>query len=324
MKRSLHIIALILSFALLLVFSQIALHLPGDSGTLIEKKYNSWSGVLRAWVSADWSCSGSFVSWLNRCAVQFEKDHPGIYIEFTSVPEQALHDVAHSTIRPPELLFYSPGLVNASSVLEAPPDVPGTVTPHDKALPVCMGAYAWVINTALCETIPDVPVHPADNPGRQFSRAAEGLGGSSLEIELTDPGIDLGLTAASPTNPSFAAFISGELPALIISQYELGQLIRLRDAGKGPDWRCIPSGSYMYADQLLLGAVTAQQDKAAAERSSLAWEFLLFLLSDECQQQLTTIGAFPSTSLPVYPSSSAYSVMEGMLRSLPLVTPEPG
>ena len=312
MKRSLHILALILSFALVLAFFHISQRLPGDSGELVEKKYNSWTGVLRAWICSNWRCEGSVISWLNRCAALFEEDYPGVYIEFTTVTEQAMNEIPASNLRPPELLLFSPGVIEPPFLIE----LRGT-------LPVCMGGYTWVINTALCETIPDTLIHLPDDAGRSFTRAAEGLAGTTAEIEFADPGIDLGLTASTTVHPSLDAFINGELPALIISQYELATLIRLREAGKGPDWHCVPSGSYMYADQLLLGAVTPQHDVSAAERSSLAHTFLQFLLADECQHQLKSIGAFPASGLTIYPSTSPYSVMEGMLHSLPLVTPEP-
>ena len=321
MKRSLHIIALILSFALLLVFSQIALHLPGDSGALVEKKYDSWSGVLRAWVCADWSCGGSFVSWLNRCAVQFEKDHPGVYVEFSNVAEQALNDLPQSGLRPPELLFFSPDVFRNPSILDPIPDSAPSILSGSKTLAVCMGAYAWVVNTSLCDTIPDSPVCLPDEPGRSFSLAAEGLAGSTAEFKFVDPGIDLGLTASAPVKATLDAFLNGETPALVISQYELSKLIRLREAGRGPDWRCIPSGSYMYADQLLLGGIVSGSDESAPARNALAHTFLQFLLTDECQQKLAAIGAFPSTRLTIYPAASAYATMEGMLRSLPLTVP---
>lgn len=322
MKRSLHIIALILSFVLLLALFQISQSLPGDSGALVAKKYNSWSGVLRAWVCSRWSCDGSFISWLNRCASEFEKSHPGVYIEFTAVTEQALNEAADSSLRPPELLFFSPGALENPAILESIPNGPRAAISYDNALPVCMGAYAWVINTVLCDTIPNTPIHLPDETGRSFSKAAAGLAGAAQEIKLADPGIDLGLAVSAAVPPSLDAFINGDIPAIIISQRELSKLLRLRDAGKGPDWRCVPSGTSMYADQLLLGGVTVQHDEAASLRTPLALSFLDFLLRDECQQQLNSIGAFPATGRTIYPAASAYSTMEGMLHSLPLAAPE--
>ena len=77
----------------------------------------------------------------------------------------------------------------------------------------------------------------------------------------------------------------------------------------------------MYADQLLLGSVVSGSDESASVRNALAHAFLQFLLTDECQQKLASIHAFPATRLTIYPAASAYAAMEGMLRSLPLTVP---
>ena len=79
-----------------------AQELPPDPGKYVEKKYSGWTGVLRGWVYSDWSCSGSFISWLNSAAAEFEKQHEGVYIEFESVNREAL---AAEGIRPPDMLL---------------------------------------------------------------------------------------------------------------------------------------------------------------------------------------------------------------------------
>ena len=321
MKRLLHILAGILILFLILSVLPLSQRLPGNSQPLVEKKYSGWNGVLRAWVCSRWSCSGSFITWLNRCAAQFEKGHPGVYIEFTAVSEAALNEAGADGLRAPELLFFSPGTLASPSDLETAPSHPNPALQHEYALPVCMGGYIWVINTAICETIPDAAVHPADTPGQSFSMASAGLKDTITDLVLPDPGIDLGLPAAAGTSRTLDDFIDGNIPALIVSQRELSRLIQLRDAGKGPDWRCIPSGSYMYADQLLLGGVVSHQDADADARTSLARSFLQFLLEEECQRQLSSIGAFPVTSATAYPAASPYATMEGLLRSLELAVP---
>ena len=75
MRKSLHFIALIFVLALVLVAGQILQRLPADSQPYVEKRYAGWNGVLRGWICAEWSCSGSFVRWLNACAAMFERSH---------------------------------------------------------------------------------------------------------------------------------------------------------------------------------------------------------------------------------------------------------
>ena len=56
--------------------------LPMDSRPLVAAKYAGWSGVLRLWVCDDGG--PSVTGWLNRCIAQYEKRHPGVYVQ----PEQ--------------------------------------------------------------------------------------------------------------------------------------------------------------------------------------------------------------------------------------------
>lgn len=297
MKKLLHILALILAVVLVFAAAQISRQLPADNQVLVEKKYSGWSGVLRGWISSRWSCSGSFTTWLNRCAGEFEKAHPGVYIEFTQVQESAFTDPG---LRPPELAFYSPGVITDASYLL-------------DAAPVCMGGYIWVYNSALCAGPPEQPICLPDDAGRSFSLASVALSGSAEEAETESPGIDLGLEAmADAAEISLDAFIRGELPALIVTQKELARLISLRDAGKGPDWLCAPTGEFMLADQLLLGGAVAG---SRAEQAALAEEFIAFLRTEDCQAELSGVGAFSVTGTLIYPAHSPYSELETMLRS---------
>ncbi len=322
MKRSLHIIATILASVLIFAFIHLSSCLPANTHPLVEKKYDSWSGVLRAWVCSQWNCAGSFVSWLNQCASSFEKNHPGVYIEFINVSPQTVSEAFTSNVRAPELLFFSPGVFSNTALLESVVPHPTAVFCDDKALPVCMGGYIRVSVNGSVPSASDTIAHLPDEAGRSFSSAAAGLSRQASEISLPDPAIDLGLPVSADTPAvSLDLFISGQLPSLIVSQYELSNLIRLQESGRGPDWRCVPSGDYMYVDQLLLGSVVFHQDAAAPVRTPLAHAFLQFLLTSECQQKLSSIGAFSTMDTSVYPSSSPYASLEGMLHTLPLEVP---
>ena len=117
-------------------------------------------------------------------------------------------------------------------------------------------------------------------------------------------------------------FINGKLPYLIVSQAELARLIRLRDAGRGPDWACAATGEVACADQLLLLGVVDQSDESGAQREALAMEFAAYLLGEDCQKKLADIGGFAVTDVQLYSSYSAYAPMEALLRSRSLAVPE--
>ena len=338
MRKSLQLLCLICVLALIVAAARIFPRLPADSQPYVEKKYAGWNGVLRGWIFSEWSCGGSFVRWLNACAAGFEKRHEGVYLEFTEVDAAAMAGMGDSGIRPPELVLFSPGAGSDASRL-LPIDAHASLNcGSDRALPVAMGGYIWVYNRALCDGAPsidelDVLTLLPDGGGRSFSAAAvallSGQADAGGEIELSDPGLDLGLPAMAEADveiirseDALTAFISGELPYLIVSQAELAHMIRLRDAGRGPDWACAATGDYACADQLLMLGVVDQCDEGAAEREALAAEFAAYLLSDDCQRMLADIGAFPVTDVQLYPAHSAYAPMEALLRSRTLALPE--
>lgn len=212
MKRTLRLFCL-LTLALLLPASlRIFRDLPADAHPYVEKKYAGWSGVLRAWVCTQWEPDGSFVSWLNACAGDFEKGHEGVYIEVTPVTPDAMRAMNESGIRPPELVFFSPGVLTGADALVPVASEESLRRElrncgRGRALPVALGGYIWVYNRALCPEgfiLPEIPVLLPDDSGRSFSAAlialmceAPDAPGEGLETP-SDPGIDLGLEAFAP------------------------------------------------------------------------------------------------------------------------------
>lgn len=338
MRKSLQLLCLICVLALIVAAARIFPRLPADSQSYVEKKYAGWNGVLRGWISSEWSCGGSFVRWLNACVAGFEKRHEGVYLEFTEVDAAAMADLGDSGIRPPELVLFSPGVqVDAARLL--PLDAQAALNcGSDRALPVAMGGYIWVYNRALCDGAPtindqDVLTLLPDGGGRSFSAAAvallSGESDGGAEITLPDPGLDLGLPAMAQSDieviqseDALTDFINGKLPYLIVTQAELARLIRLRDAGRGPDWVCAATGEVACADQLLLLGIVDQSDEAGEQREALAAEFAAYLLGEDCQKKLADIGGFAVTDVQLYSSYSAYAPMEALLRSRSLAVPE--
>ena len=338
MRKSLQLLCLICVLALIVAAARIFPRLPADSQPYVEKKYAGWNGVLRGWISSEWSCGGSFVRWMNACAAGFEKRHEGVYLEFTEVDAAAMADLGDSGIRPPELVLFSPG-VQADAARLLPLDAQAALNcGSDRALAVAMGGYIWVYNRALCDGAPtindqDVLTLLPDGGGRSFSAAAvallSGESDGGEEITLPDPGLDLGLPAMAQSGveliqseDALTYFINGKLPWLVVTQAELARLIRLRDAGRGPDWACAATGEVACADQLLLLGVVDQSDEAGEQREALAAEFAAYLLGEDCQKKLADIGGFAVTDVQLYSSHSAYAPMEALLRSRALAVPD--
>lgn len=313
--------------------------LPADTQGYVEKKYSGWNGVLRAWVCSRFSGSASFTGWLNSCAADFERAHEGVYIEFTPVSAQAMAELGQNGIRPPELLFFSPGVLRSPAGLREV-DLPGELRGDlaacggGYALPVALGGYIWVYNPDLCGGAPEAGsgtlVGLPDGDGRSFSAAATALLSDVPRAQATqapEPGIDLGLPASagaaevSASEEALTQFIQGELPFLCVSQQELYRLARLKEAGQGPEWVCAGGGGAAYTDQILLAGIVAQQDADGLEREALAAEFARMLCNSQCQQQLARVGAFPVTGARIYEQFSPYAALDAQLNGRQLLVP---
>lgn len=268
-----------LGFVILGVGSGLS-RLPADPGKYVEKKYAGWNGVLRCWVYSDWSCSGSFISWLNGCAAEFEARHPGVYLEFETVTEQAL---GMTGIRPPDMLVYSEG---ACAV---------------EAEAIARGGYIFVENPDASGT-----AIPAEYCAALIAMYED------AQIEIPEEEMDLGLPVSAVLSPieidgdAFQRFMNGETGRTIVNQAQLGQMMALRDSGRGPDWSCAVQGKYNWCDQRLMLGILQREE----EPGKLCADFLSLLLEEAQQAALSQIGAFPVTGVRAYDGRSDYRFME--------------
>lgn len=343
-KKLLSLICMLALAALLPAAWLISRGLPADNQQYIEKKYEGWNGVLRAWVCSRFTGSANLVRWLNACAAEFEKAHDGVYIEFTPVSAQTMAEWGSSGIRPPEMLFFSPGVLpNAAGLREVdlPENLRGDLAgcADGYALPVAMGGYIWVYNEELCSGAPTAGkgklISLPDGDGRSFSAAITALlsDAATLSPNATaapDPGIDLGLPVSAQDAVSDGVerngdaldhFIEAELPYLCVTQKELARLIQLRDAGRGPNWQCAGGGAAAYTDQILLMGVVNAQDAEGEQRAELAAAFGEMLCGDKSQRRLADVGAFSVTGERIYEGFSAYAPLDAQLNGRRLIAP---
>ena len=179
MRKALTVLCALITAALFPIAELISRGLPADTGSYVEQKYAGWNGVLQAWVCCAWNPGGSFISWLNGCAADFERAHNGVYIEFTPVDEAAMREMMEGKLRRPELIFFSPGILTDSdglNALETPGNLRMDLRLNNHALPVAMGGYIWVYNTALADGTPvrnkALPLTSlTDGGGRSFAPA---------------------------------------------------------------------------------------------------------------------------------------------------------
>ena len=267
-----------------------ARELPRDNQALIGKKYAGWSGVLRIWAFEGWTGGDLMARWVGSCAAAFEKNHPGVYVEVIYPGAEAVRQLGRTGVRAPDMILFPPGLLDSADGLAQMPQA------------VALGGYAWAIN----DSAEDVAI-PPDEEWRSWSRAAESMGDPGAvieEIEITPPGIDLGLPASADASDALTRFMNGELFAVPVTQREITRLERLRDQGRGPEWRIHPGGAW--TDQVIYCAVVSGGQEA------LSMELMQHLLSDECQQRLKNVKLLsPAGAAVGYPPGSAMAAMEG-------------
>lgn len=315
-------------------------YFPLDAQPYVEKKYAGWNGVLQAWICTQWNPGGSFISWFNQCAEDFEKIHEGVYLEFTPVSAEAMRGINTLNLPAPDLLFFSPGKISNPDTLVSLP-VCNSIRKDlkhygkDTAIPVALGGYIWALNTVLCDSVPQTTddligtILPADTDGQCFSAALLGLLSgatphSDFEYSPPDNGIDLGLPVSSANEILSPAdildlFSEGELPYIAADAKMLAKLKRLTDNGKAPDWKTTATGEIACTDQVLLAAIPKRQENI--ERFKLAQEFIDFLLQEDVQASLADIGSFSVTGKNIHSDFSIYTEMDALLNSRPLWLP---
>lgn len=328
------IVSIICALILALLFPAAVLvsrGLPADTRAHVSKKYAGWNGVLQAWVCSGWKPGGSFISWLNSCAAEFEKEHKGVYLEFISVSDAELRALSDSGLRMPDMILFSPGMLRSAEGLrkiDPPANLRSDLAACGEgyACPVAMGGYIWVHNPNAEPT--DLPFLPPDDPAHNYSAAADALmsGSTDAEIEMQQPGMDLGLPAnghgaALRRVDALNAFINGEIPQTIVNQAGLARLKRLQENDRGPDWECRAAGSYAFTDQLLMLALPRLSGGDAEARSSLADAFLAHLLNEKSQAALAGAGACSVSGARVHSDFSVYAELDNLICSLPLAVP---
>ena len=131
----------------------------------VQEHFKAWTGVLRLWKCEGWqSGNGKLTGWLNACIEQFEKRHPGVYVQLTDVSEEAIADFMNVGVNPPDLILYAPGMLAAPySLMQMENEMPirgsmqalGLWQEARYAVPIALGGYAMAVNSQLLPEAPE-------------------------------------------------------------------------------------------------------------------------------------------------------------------------
>ena len=276
--------------------------LPVETEDYIAKKYEGYSGVIKCWICADFSCAGSFNSWLNSCAAPFERAHDGVYIEIETVSASAM-EARDQAIAPPDMIFYSPSMKNTEHLT---------------------GACVLALGGTIGVTRDGAQFDPAQcaigrDSNRDMAAAAILAGaGDSKSAPVEEIGVDLGLPAgtgaAMTAEQALQTFIDGSASCAMVTSAQLSKLIDRRDRGLSPNWECVRADT-PFTDQLLLGAANCGGDKQA-----VCLAFLKYLTGEESQMRLADIVAH-SPTMRIYPDTSPYAAMDAAIARPDRISP---
>ena len=259
MRKASFILAWAMLIALIAAWPVLLAHLPVTSEGVAARVNDEWSGVLRLWVCDEmWQPGGgSFVPWLNACIDRFERRHPGVYVQVSSVTLPVIRGFASGEINPPDMLLFAPGMLQSGEALlplSLNAELPLFLSEAggDRAAAVALGGYGWALNKAfLLETPTDWAAlgdpakavkttrknqrafswmdAPTDLPFASYSKAFLSLmADRAVSEEAQEPvkageGLDLGLLGTpdpTPTpRPRSEKRIQATLPAKLPSDF---------------------------------------------------------------------------------------------------------
>ncbi len=223
--------------ALIAAWPVLTTSLPVSGDGVAALVNDNWAGVLRLWVCDEmWQPGGgSFVPWLNTCIDRFERRHPGVYVQVSSVSLNVIRDFAGGAVNPPDMLLLAPGMLGGGDALlsiSPKSELPASLAEagEGRAAAVALGGYGWVLNQAFFSEAPTdwaalgdpakiVKTRknqraftwmdaPADLPFASYSKAFLSLmTDRAVSEEAQEPvkageGLDLGLTGAPDATPT--------------------------------------------------------------------------------------------------------------------------
>ena len=278
-------------------------NLPAENDDLIEKKYDTWAGVIRVWAAEECDAAG----WLNHCAALAEKRLNGVYINVQQAPLAAIADYASTGINPPDVIVY-PGSAPLETsglmpITRAYPLRPG-LEAGVHAVPLLIRPRFWIYDASVHSPLPgdmyDVRAACRVEDTNALTALCTGLRpveGSSPVL----PGVDLGLSDSAAATPQPAGgavcrvspeFILSDAPRSLYSEGDVDAFVGgISDAlllGNGRNTAAAVTGEYICGESAVLSIVSKGDGREAA-----CMEYLDVLMSDG-QAALARAKAFPA------------------------------
>lgn len=283
--------ALLLLLFLLLAPKPLLRALSDDPmARLFEPEQPDWYGVIEVWHIASFKpFQGSGTKFLREQCQRFQKRHPGVHIEVIGLtPDMFAARIARGAF--PDAYSFPAGLLyrerlSAMEPVSLPPLL-GNLRAAEAdgllyAVPYLASGNFLLVNEQLAQQI---GTEDTEDVGEGVSVA---MLQSWLDAgQLCVPpiwGAQLGLVGESR---AFSDFLAGKISAAVADARAYGDITR-SDSGNLAV-RAIPLAGY--TDETMYFGAAAGTD---ATRLALIRELAVFLLSDEVQKTVSTLGALP-------------------------------
>ena len=261
-----------------------------------------WNGVLTLWHVVEFkTAQGSVTSYLESVAAQYERAHPGVYIEVLGLSPEAVRERL-SRGEHPHLWSFPMGECAAEQFAPLTIEMPafaGNIAPLQQegkiyAAPYMYSGYFLLGNTVLIQELglawPSDTATLADTLQQAMDARSTGRYGAVCAPPLQ--AARLGLKGKMALDGDFKA---SQVPFLIGDARAFGDLSRKMASG-GFTFDAMPLGGF--TEQVQYIGIDSQASGGHAEHAA---KFASLLLGESAQRKVTALGAIPAVKLAEEP-----------------------
>ncbi len=254
-----------------------------------------WNGVLTMWHVVEFkTAQGSVTSYLETVAAQYERAHPGVYIEVLGLAPEAVQERLSRGERP-HMWSFPGGACGAQELAPLTIGLPafrGNLSPlraegEAYAAPYLYSGYFLLGNTVLIQELglswPSDPAALTETLQQAMDARSTGRYGAVCALPLH--AARLGLTGKMALDGDFKA---GQVPFLIGDARAFGDLNR-KMANGGFTFDALPLSGF--TEEVQYAGVDKDARGGYAEHAA---GFLSLLLEEKAQLKTTALGALPA------------------------------
>lgn len=291
----------------------------------------AWTGIITIWdIPYIKTGTGSSISWINKHVRQFEKAHPGVFVDIKSMtPERASMYFQQGADRDllPDIVSLSPyeEIVPSDMLIDIMPYFKTQLKDMDalalaqvvdgknmKGLPYMLGGYGLFLNTDILnakdieiETDVEIDAKTLENLSKTLTykvkegkREIEYYGLCTYKDRYSNPLVNIEGMPSIKVYPSYydawEVFGKSKRSAMMLANTRAVYNIRSSDKLSDANIEVIPLSVLerdgLFNDQIGVYGLLKQDE---TEKEKICIEFFKWLMNNEIQESLKEIGMFP-------------------------------